>query len=45
MDPDTTLPMIVNYYYVVFAILSLPLNFLLIFLIWVKSPTSFSTYR
>ncbi|EFP02351.1 CRE-SRD-74 protein [Caenorhabditis remanei] len=37
--------MLVNYYYVVFGIFSFPLNLILIFLIWTKSPISFSTYR
>ncbi|EGT34865.1 CBN-SRD-74 protein [Caenorhabditis brenneri] len=42
---DVNISMFVNYYYIVFAIISFPLNFLLIYLIWAKSPASFSMYR
>ncbi|CAI2349163.1 unnamed protein product [Caenorhabditis sp. 36 PRJEB53466] len=39
------IPMLVNYYYTFFAIISIPLNVSVIGLIWAKSPVSFSTYR
>ncbi|CAB03911.1 Serpentine Receptor, class D (delta) [Caenorhabditis elegans] len=42
---DESVAMFVNYYYIAYVIFALPLNFLLIFLIWFKSPVSFSAYR
>ncbi|CAI5445754.1 unnamed protein product [Caenorhabditis angaria] len=45
MRIEQNISMFINFYYIFFTILAIPVNLLLIYLILFKSPTSFQSYR